>query len=70
MFEALMLQNAYSDWTAQYPWLPWFFTGSLLFAIIGWFVGNAKGGGCLGCILGGLLGPFGLLITVLTGKRD
>ena len=49
--------------------LSWIFSGSLLFGIIAFFVGNTKGHGCLGCILGLLLGPFGLLITALLHRR-
>jgi len=49
---------------------PWFFSGGLIFALISWFVGNTKGHGCLGCFLGFILGPFGILITALLGPRD
>jgi len=49
--------------------LVWFFSGSLLFGIISYFVGEQKGNGCLGCILGLLIGPFGLLVTVLLGRN-
>ena len=50
-------------------WLPWIFGGGLLWAIIAYFVGETKGNGCLGCILGFVLGPFGILITALLGRN-
>jgi hypothetical protein len=66
-----MLELALAGQYAAYvSYWPWFFSGGLLFALISWFVGNTKGHGCLGCILGGLLGPFGLLITALLGPRN
>ena len=54
-------------WVAFWPW---FTGGSLLFGLISWLVGNTKGHGCLGCILGLILGPLGLIITALLGPRD
>lgn len=49
-------------------WLPWIFGGGLLWGIIAYFVGEKAGNGCLGCILGLLLGPFGILITALMNR--
>jgi hypothetical protein len=67
----LLMQSDYASFAAKYPnWPYWFFGGSLLWGIIAWLVGNGKGNGCLGCILGLLLGPFGLLITALLGARN
>ena len=43
----------------------WFFSGSLLFGILGYFLAGTKGNGCWGCGLGCILGPFGLLIAML-----
>lgn len=65
-----MLLDAFADLGARYPhWPYWFFGGGLLWALISYFVGNTKGQGCQGCLLGALLGPFGLLITALLGRR-
>ena len=44
------------------------FTGSLLMGILAYFVGEKQGNGCLGCILGLILGPVGLIITALMGR--
>lgn len=51
-------------------WYPLIISGSLLCAIIGWLVGNSKRQGCLGCTLGCLLGPLGILIAALLGKSE
>ena len=52
----------------NHGWYPLIITGSLLFALLGWLIGQMKGQGCLGCALGCLLGPLGLLITALLGR--
>ena len=67
-FNPLVLAQSAYEWNRWGMW-HWFFSGSLLFGIISWFVGNTRGNGCLGCILGLLLGPFGLLITVLVPRK-
>jgi len=54
----------------DHGWYPLIITGSLLFALLGWLVGNTKGHGCLGCGLGCLLGPIGILIAALLGGRE
>jgi len=52
-------------------WYPLIISGSLLFALLGWLIGRMNNQGCLGCALGCLLGPLGLLITALLGRdRD
>ena len=53
----------------NYGLWPWFFGGGLLWAIIAYFIGEQKGNGCLGCLLGFILGPFGILITALIGRN-
>lgn len=49
--------------------LPWFFGGNLLMGILAYLVGERQGNGCLGCFLGIILGPFGLIITALMGRN-
>ena len=44
-------------------------TGGLICAIIGFFLGARNNASCWGCILGLLLGPIGLIITVLIPRR-
>jgi hypothetical protein len=58
-----LLEVVYRDY-----W-PWYASGSLLFGIIGWFVGGTKGHGCLGAILGLVLGPIGLIITLVIPRK-
>jgi hypothetical protein len=40
-------------------------TGSVLFAILGLIFAGRNGNGCWGCFLGGILGPLGLIISLL-----
>ena len=49
--------------------LGWLASGSLLFGIIGYFVAGTKGNSCLGCLLGLILGPIGILIAILIPKN-
>jgi hypothetical protein len=66
----LQMVDSFADLNARYPhWHFWFFGGGLIWALISYFVGNTKGHGCLGCFLGAILGPFGLLITALLGRK-
>jgi hypothetical protein len=44
---------------------PWFFGGGILWGIIGLLIASTKGRSGWGCCLGCLLGPFGLLLTLL-----
>jgi hypothetical protein len=44
---------------------PWFFGGGILWGIIGLIIASTKGRSGWGCCLGCLLGPFGLLLTML-----
>ena len=45
-------------------------TGGIIMAILGFFIGNTKGNGCWGCGLGCLLGPIGIIITLLIPKNS
>ena len=51
-------------WSDDRFW-PWFFGGSILWGIIGLIIASTKGRSGWGCCLGCLLGPFGLLLTML-----
>jgi len=55
---ALFINGYYGFW-------PWFFGGSILWGIIGLVIASTKGRSGWGCCLGCLLGPFGLLLTML-----
>ncbi|MCC7479353.1 hypothetical protein IT575_12975 [bacterium] len=54
----------------DYGWWPWLVSGNVLFAIIGWLLGNSKGTGCAGFLLGLFLGPLGLIILLLWKGRS
>jgi len=45
-------------------------SGGLLMAVLGFFIGGTKGNGCWGCGLGCLLGPIGIIITLLMPKNS
>lgn len=45
-------------------------SGGLLMAVIGFFVGKTKGNGCWGLGLGCILGPIGILISMLIPKNS
>ncbi|MDQ3023004.1 MAG: hypothetical protein M3R04_01270 [bacterium] len=47
----------------------WFVGGSLLWGIIGLLVASSRGRSGWGCCLGCLLGPLGLVITLLMPKE-
>ena len=47
------------------PMMSWFFGGGILWGIIGLIIASSKGHSGWGCCLGCLLGPFGLLLTML-----
>lgn len=53
----------------DYGWWPWVATGNLLFGIIGLLLGNTRGSGCAGFLLGLFLGPLGLIILLLWKGR-
>jgi hypothetical protein len=53
----------------QYGFWPWFFTGGILWGIIGLLIARSKGHSGVGCCLGCLLGPFGVLLTALLGDN-
>ena len=57
-FELLLIN--YRD-----PWVVWFTTGGILWGILGLIIASTKGRSGWGCCLGCLLGPFGLLLTML-----
>ena len=60
-----MLAVQLGNYVVADPVAAWFFTGSVLFGILGYFLAGTKGNGCWGCGLGCLLGPFGVLIAML-----
>jgi hypothetical protein len=53
----------------DYGYWPWWAAGGFLFAIIGWFVGATRGHGCIGFLLGLVLGPLGLIITLFLPRK-
>jgi len=45
-------------------------SGGLLMAVLGFFIGGTKVNGCWGCGLVCLLGPIGIIITLLMPKNS
>jgi hypothetical protein len=47
------------------PWLAILVGGNILWAILGLIFAGRNGNGCWGCLLGALIGPLGLIISLL-----
>lgn len=60
-----MLAIGFGHYVFPNYWLGVLLGGGVLWAILGYFLGETKGNGCWGCGLGCILGPFGILITML-----
>lgn len=41
----------------------------IVFMVVGWYIGDSRGNGWGGCIMGLLLGPFGWLISAAAGPQ-
>jgi len=60
-----MLAAHYFGYDVPNYWLGILLGGNVVWAIIGYFLAGTKNNGCWGCGLGCILGPFGLLISML-----
>jgi hypothetical protein len=61
-----MYQFGHQYWgVSDHVWLGVLCGGGVLWAILGLIFAGRNGNGCWGCFLGAILGPVGLLISLL-----